>query len=136
MGIKNSYLPSLHVPLSQGSLLRWCAMQNPKPHVSVSQGQPTMVVCNAFGSNIFNVLIGLGLPYFVVQAARGELAEVCSCASSLLPYPDDIIHLSKFALCAGSPFVWFRPHMENPPWCAHELFASYVTAYSRRIVLM
>ena len=35
-----------------------------------------MAVANAMGSNVFNVLIGLGLPYFVVQATRGRPAVV------------------------------------------------------------
>ena len=35
-----------------------------------------MAVANALGSNVFNVLVGLGLPYFVVQAARGRPAVV------------------------------------------------------------
>lgn len=38
-----------------------------------------MTVANALGSNVFNVLIGLGLPYFVVQAARGHPAIVRVC---------------------------------------------------------
>lgn len=35
-----------------------------------------MAVANALGSNVFNVLVGLGLPYFIVQAARGRPAVV------------------------------------------------------------
>ncbi len=40
------------------------------------QGKAGMSVSNALGSNVFNVLIGLGLPYFIVQAARGRPAAV------------------------------------------------------------
>ena len=35
-----------------------------------------MAVANALGSNVFNVLIGLGLPYLVVQGARRRPAQV------------------------------------------------------------
>jgi Ca2+/Na+ antiporter len=34
------------------------------------------LVCRVLGSNVFNVLVGLGLPYFIVQAARGRPAVV------------------------------------------------------------
>lgn len=44
--------------------------------VVAHQGKADMSVANALGSNVFNVLIGLGLPYFVVQAARGYPAVV------------------------------------------------------------
>lgn len=53
-----------------------------------AQGKPTMVVCNAFGSSIFNVLIGLGLPCFVVQAVMGEPADVDRAG-----LPEDILTL-------------------------------------------
>ena len=47
-----------------------------KGHFIDPQGKAGMAVANALGSNVFNVLIGLGLPYLIVQAARGRPAEV------------------------------------------------------------
>lgn len=43
----------------------------------VLQGKATMAMSNALGSNVFNVLIGLGVPYWIVQAVRGHPADVC-----------------------------------------------------------
>jgi K+-dependent Na+/Ca+ exchanger-like protein len=39
--------------------------------IVAKQGRGDMAVSNAIGSNIFDILIGLGLPFFIVMAANG-----------------------------------------------------------------
>eukprot|EP00959_Pyramimonas_sp_CCMP1952_P044146 922770-Pyramimonas_sp.AAC.1 len=40
------------------------------------EGQGDMAVSNAIGSNVFDILLGLGLPWFIMILWRGEDIEV------------------------------------------------------------
>eukprot|EP00959_Pyramimonas_sp_CCMP1952_P044145 922769-Pyramimonas_sp.AAC.1 len=40
------------------------------------EGQGDMAVSNAIGSNVFDILLGLGLPWFIVILWRDEDIEV------------------------------------------------------------
>ncbi len=40
--------------------------------IVAKQGQGNMAVCNALGSNIFNILLGLGLPWWIRAAIDGK----------------------------------------------------------------
>lgn len=67
--------PALHgIPPQANAITPGLALTNCLFYLP--QGKAGMSVSNALGSNVFNVLIGLGLPYFIVQAARGRPAAV------------------------------------------------------------
>ncbi len=67
--------PALHgIPPQANAITPGLALTNCMFYLP--QGKAGMSVSNALGSNVFNVLIGLGLPYFIVQAARGRPAAV------------------------------------------------------------
>ena len=40
--------------------------------IVAKEGKGDMAVCNALGSNIFNILLGLGLPWWVKISQTGE----------------------------------------------------------------
>lgn len=42
--------------------------------IVAKKGYGNMAICNALGSNVFNVNIALGLPYFVLMLLRGGVA--------------------------------------------------------------
>ena len=53
------------------------------PHETVlwSQGSADLAVSQAIGSNVFNILAALGLPYCIVLAAKDATIKVCTCCS-------------------------------------------------------
>jgi len=44
--------------------------------IVAKQGHGNMAVCNALGSNIFNILLGLGLPWLIKVIGTGEPYKV------------------------------------------------------------
>ena len=43
-----------------------------------SQGSADLAVSQAIGSNVFNILAALGLPYCIVLAAKDATIKVCT----------------------------------------------------------
>jgi K+-dependent Na+/Ca+ exchanger-like protein len=46
--------------------------------LAARKGEADMAIANAIGSNVFDVLLGLGLPWFLVILIRNKPYEVCS----------------------------------------------------------
>ena len=44
--------------------------------IVAKQGQGNMAVCNALGSNVFNILLGLGLPWMIRSLVDGAAYPV------------------------------------------------------------
>ena len=53
--------------------------------IVAKQGKGSMAVCNAIGSNVFNILLGLGLPWVLSALIWPEQAGVPVDAEALLP---------------------------------------------------
>lgn len=47
-------------------------------HVAKNKGQGDMAVSNSLGSNVFDILIGLGLPWFIKNAYSGKNVKILS----------------------------------------------------------
>merc|ERR1712118_61428 len=50
------------------------------------QGEGDMAVANAFGSNVFDILLGLGVPWFLSTAVLGQTVAFPGAGSQLLEW--------------------------------------------------
>jgi sodium/potassium/calcium exchanger 3/sodium/potassium/calcium exchanger 4 len=46
--------------------------------IAARNGEADMAIANAIGSNVFDILVGLGLPWLLVILIRGSVVPVCA----------------------------------------------------------
>ena len=87
--------------------------------VHVSTGHGDVAVSNAVGSNVFDILLCLGLPWFIhVSTGHGDMAVSSAVGSNVF----DIL------LCLGLP--WFMCQQVMVTWqCLAQCEAMYLTFY-------
>merc|ERR1711907_344451 len=69
------------------------------------QGEGDMAVANAFGSNVFDILLGLGVPWFLSTAVLGQRVVFPGAGGQLLEW---IVILTVILIAFIGALLWNR----------------------------
>lgn len=102
--------------------------------VVAQRGLGDMAVSNALGSNVFDILLGLGFPYFLAAATQGEPVKMCTDDVTLY-----IICLAAVLIIVIGTFAAFKfqlhPKLGYLLITTYVLFATFAILRDTKVIL-